>query len=124
MKVTIKNSEYKLYHNLEKGTVVSYNGEGCVIAEDNLIVGIYSGNVYKVKPTQKIITSINKKEERLKELPVGEFFILDNKLYLLINRDSRFICYSFNDERVKILTSFKDTFVQIVDKDNIQIKVK
>ena len=124
MKVIIKNEEYKLFHNLKKGTVINYNNEECIVAENNLIVGIYSGNVYKVQPTQKILTTISKREERLKELPVGEFFILDKKLYLLINRDSRFICYSFNDERVKILTSFKDTFVQIIDKDNIQIKVK
>ena len=124
MKVIIKNEEYKLYHNIKKGSIINYNNEECIVAENNLIVGIYSGNVYKVQSTKKILTSISKREERLKELPVGEFFILDKKLYLLIERDSRFICYSFNDERVKILTSFKDTFIQTVDKDNIQIKVK
>lgn len=41
MKITIKNQEYKLLHNISKGTRLMYNGEECVKAEkSNILVGI------------------------------------------------------------------------------------
>lgn len=124
MKIAIKDEEYKLYHNLKKGTVINYNNEECVVAENNLIVGIYSGNVYKVSSTKKIMTRINRAEDRLKNLPVGSFFIWERRLYLLINRDIDFICYCFNEERIANLTLYKEKSVQDISTDNIQIKIK
>ena len=55
MKITIKNQEYKLLHNIPKGERFRYNNEECIKTEkNNMIIGINTGNIYTLPPTEKI----------------------------------------------------------------------
>ena len=76
MKITIKNQEYKLLHNIPQGTRLMYNGEECVKTEkNNMLVSINSGNVYMLQPTKKIYMDNKRKRMLLGLLSAGSFFI-------------------------------------------------
>lgn len=121
MKITIKNQEYKLLHNIPKGTKVMYNNEECIKTENGQLVGIHTGKVYLTPCTEKIIVDSKRDIVSLKYLSAGDFFIYKGQLYLLIDSDYPNEVFNFNKQEVDFLL---DVLVEKVLSKNIQIKVK
>lgn len=122
MKITIKNEEYKLLHNIPKGTRLMYEDELCIKTENKMLVGIYTGNVYLTPPTKKIMVDIKRDILSLENLGVGDFFIYKEQLYLLVDADYPNEVFNFNTLQVEYLDD--DEMVERVLHKNIQIKVK
>lgn len=123
MKITIKNQEYKLLHNIPKGTRLMYNNEECVKAEkSNMLVGIDSGNIYALPPTKKIYMNNEREKTLLGALFIGNFFIYNKQLYVLI--DSDYPCEVLNLNTHDIDFIHEEIEVELVQDKNIQIKVK
>ena len=123
MKITIKNQEYKLLHNIPKGERFRYNNEECIKTEkSNMIVGIYTGNIYTLSPTEKIYINTIRKRVLLDSLSVGNFFIRNGQLYVVIFQDYPTGVFNLNTLKEEFIDS--DIEVELVQDKNIQIKVK
>lgn len=129
MKITIKNQEYKLLHNIPQGTRLMYNGEECVKTEkNNMLVSINSGNVYMLQPTKKIYMDNKRKRMLLGLLSAGSFFIYNKQLCILIGSncdlDSDLGSEVFNLNTHEFDFFCEDIEVELIQDKNIQIKVK
>lgn len=128
MKITIKNQEYKLLHNIPQGTRLMYNGEECVKTEkNNMLVSINSGNVYMLQPTKKIYMDNKRKRMLLGLLSAGSFFIYNKQLYFLVGlncEDSDLDSEVFNLNTHEFDFFCGDIEVELIQDKNIQIKVK
>ena len=123
MKITIKNQEYKLLHNIPKGTKLVYNDEECIKAEkNNMLVGINTGNIYTLPPTKKIYMNNERKRMLLSSLSVGNFFIHNKQVYVLVDLDFPIEAFNFNTHESDFIP--EDIEVELVQDKNIQIKVK
>ena len=121
MKITIKNQEYKLLHNIPKGERFRYNNEVCIKTEkSNMIVGVYTGNIYTIPSTEKINVNTERKRVPLGSLSIGNFFIHNGQLYILIDYPSE--VFNLNTLEIDCLESEME--VELVQNKNIQIKVK
>lgn len=125
MKITIKNQEYKLLHNIPKGTKLVYNDEECIKAEkSNMLVGINTGNIYTLPPTKKICINNERKKCYLVELRMGDFFILNKEVYVITESGPDFNCCALNLHSKEILILDRSKEVERIQDKNIQIKVK
>lgn len=123
MKITIKNQEYKLLHNIPKGERFRYNNEECIKTEkSNMIVGINTGNIYTLSPNEKIYMDTERERVLLESLSIGDFFIHNEQLYVVIFQDLLTEVFNFNILEGDFLDS--DIEVELVQDKNIQIKVK
>lgn len=123
MKITIKNQEYKLLHNIPKGERFRYNNEECIKTErSNMVIGINTGNIYMLQPTEKIYMNTERKRVLLDSLSIGNFFIHNGQLYVVIFQDGLTEVFNFNTLEGDFLDD--DTEVELVKDKNIQIKVK
>lgn len=123
MKITIKNQEYKLLHNIPKGERFRYNNEECIKTEkSNIIVGIYTGNIYTLSPTEKIYINTIRKRVLLDSLSIGNFFIRNGQLYIVTLQDYPTEVFNLNTLETDYLESEME--VELVQNKNIQIKVK
>ena len=123
MKITIKNQEYKLLHNIPKGERFRYNNEECIKTErSNMVIGINTGNIYMLQPTEKIYMNTERKRVLLDSLSIGDFFIHNGQLYVVIFQDGLTEVFNFNTLEGDFLDD--DTEVELVKDKNIQIKVK
>ena len=123
MKITIKNQEYKLLHNIPKGERFRYNNEQCIKTEkNNMIVGINTGNIYTLSPTEKIYVNIERKRVLLDSLSIGNFFIYNGQLYIVITQGYPTEVLNLNTLETDYLESEME--VGLVQNKNIQIKVK
>ena len=123
MKITIKNQEYKLLHNIPKGERFWYNNEQCIKTEkNNMIVGINTGNIYTLSPTEKIYVNTIRKRVLLESLSIGNFFIHNGQLFIVTLQDCPTEAFNLNT----LVTDFLDSEmeVELVQDKNIQIKVK
>lgn len=123
MKITIKNQEYKLLHNIPKGERFRYNNEECIKTErSNMVIGINTGNIYMLQPTEKIYMNTERKRVLLDSLSIGDFFIHNGQLYVVIFQDGLTEVFNFNTLEGDFLDD--DIEVELVQDKNIQIKVK
>lgn len=123
MKITIKNQEYKLLHNIPKGERFWYNNEQCIKTEkSNMIVGIYTGNIYTLSPTEKIYINTIRKRVLLDSLSIGDFFIRNGELYILMDSDYPSEVFNLNTLETDYIEN--EIEVELVQNKNIQIKVK
>lgn len=123
MKITIKNQEYKLLHNIPKGERFRYNNEECIKTEkSNMIIGINTGNIYTLPPTEKIYINTIRKRVLLDSLSNGNFFIRNGQLYVVIFQDYPTEVFNLNTLEIDYIES--DIEVELVQDKNIQIKVK
>lgn len=123
MKITIKNQEYKLLHNIPKGERFRYNNEECIKTEkSNMIVGIYTGNIYTLSSTEKIYVNTKRKRVLLDSLSIGNFFIRNGELYIVTLQDYPTGVFNFNTFKEDFIDN--DIEVELVQDKNIQIKVK
>ena len=123
MKITIKNQEYKLLHNIPKGERFRYNNEECIKTErSNMVIGINTGNIYMLQPTEKIYMNTERKRVLLDSLSIGNFFIHNGQLYVVIFQDGLTEVFNFNTLEGDFLDD--DIEVELVQDKNIQIKVK
>lgn len=123
MKITIKNQEYKLLHNIPKGERFRYNNEECIKTEkNNIIVGINTGHIYTVPPTEKVYMNIKRKRVLLDSLSIGNFFIRNGELYIVTLQDYPTEVFNLNALETDYLESEME--VELVQNKNIQIKVK
>lgn len=123
MKITIKNQEYKLLHNIPKGERFWYNNEQCIKTEkNNMIVGINTGNIYTLSPTEKIYINTIRKRVLLDSLSIGNFFIRNGELYIVTLQDYPTEVFNLNTLETDYLESEME--VELVQNKNIQIKVK
>lgn len=123
MKITIKNQEYKLLHNIPKGERFRYNNEECIKAEkSNMIVGINTGNIYTLSPNEKIYINTIRKRVLLDSLSIGNFFIRNGELYIVTLQDYPTEVFNLNTLETDYLESEME--VELVQNKNIQIKVK
>ena len=123
MKITIKNQEYKLLHNIPKGERFWYNNEQCIKTEkNNMIVGINTGNIYTLSPTEKIYVNTIRKRVLLESSSIGNFFIHNGQLFIVTLQDCPTEAFNLNT----LVTDFLDSEmeVELVQDKNIQIKVK
>lgn len=123
MKITIKNYEYKLLHNIPKGERFWYNDEQCIKTEkNNMIVGINTGNIYTLSPTEKIYVNTERKRVLLNSLSIGSFFIHNGQLYITTFQDCPTEAFNLNT----LVTDFLDSKIEVelVQDKDIQIKVK
>lgn len=122
MKVTIKNQEYKLLHSIPKGERFRYNNEECIRTEkSNMIVGINTGNIYMLPPTEKIYMNTERERVLVESLSIGDFFIYNGQLYVVIFQDGLTEVFNLNTLEGDFLD---DIEVELVQDKNIQIKVK
>ncbi len=123
MKITIKNQEYKLLHNIPKGERFRYNNEECVKTEkSNMIVGINTGNIYTLSPTEKIYVNTERKRVLLDSLSIGDFFIRNGELYILMGLDYPSEVFNLNTLETDYIEN--EIEVELVQNKNIQIKIK
>lgn len=123
MKVTIKNQEYKLLHSIPKGERFKYNNEECIRTEkSNMVVGINTGKIYMLQPTEKIYMNTERKRVLLDSLSIGDFFIHNGQLYVVIFQDGLTEVFNLNTLEGDFLDD--DIEVELVQDKNIQIKVK
>lgn len=123
MKVTIKNQEYKLLHSIPKGERFRYNNEECIRTEkSNMVVGINTGKIYMLQPTEKIYMNTERKRVLLDSLSIGDFFIHNGQLYVVIFQDGLTEVFNFNTLEGDFFDD--DIEVELVQDKNIQIKVK
>lgn len=123
MKITIKKQEYKLLHNISKGIRFRYNNEECIKTEkSNMIIGVYTGNIYTLSPTEKIYMNTERKRVLLDSLSIGNFFIRNGELYILIDSDYPSEVFNLNTLETDYIEN--ETEVELVQDKNIQIKVK
>ena len=123
MKITIKNQQHKLLHNILKGERFRYNNEECIKTEkSNMIVGIHTGNIYTLSPTEKIYVNTERKRVLLDSLSIGDFFIHNEQLYVVIFPD--YLTEVFNLNTLESDFIDDDVEVELVQDKNIQIKVK
>ena len=123
MKITIKNQEYKLLHNIPKGGRLRYNNEECIKTEkSNMIVGINTGRIYTLSPNEKIYMDTERERVLLESLSIGDFFVHNEQLYVVIFQDLLTEVFNFNILEGDFLDS--DIEVELVQDKNIQIKVK
>ena len=124
MKITIKNQEYKLLHNIPKGERFWYNNEQCIkIEKNNMIVGINTGNIYTLSPNEKIYMDIKRKRMLLKSLSIGDFFIHNRQLYVVTFQDCPTEALNLNTLKTEFLDS-DGIEVELVKNKNVQIKAK
>lgn len=122
MKITIKNQEYKLLHNIPKGERFRYNNEECIKTEkSNMVIGINTGNVYMLSPNEKIYMNTERERVLLESLSIGDFFIYNGQLYVVIFQDGLTEVFNLNTLEGDFLD---DIEVEVVQDKNIQIKVK
>lgn len=128
MKITIKNQEYKLLHNIPKGTRLMYNDEECVKTEkSNMLVGIETGRTYMLPPTKKIYMNTKRQTFSIESLSIGDFFIYEKELYVLLENENLGHVYrskGFNFKEQDIIPIYGKVEVELVQDKNIQIKVK
>lgn len=123
MKITIKNQEYKLLHNILKGERFRYNNEECIKTEkNNMIVGINTGNIYTLSPNEKIYMNTERKRTLLESLSIGDFFVHNEQLYVVIFQDCLTEVFNLNILESDFLEGEME--VELVQDKNIQIKVK
>lgn len=123
MKITIKNQEYKLLHNISKGERFRYNNEECIKTEkNNIIVGINTGHIYTVSPNEKVYMNTERKRVLLESLSIGNFFIRNGELYIVTLQDYPTEVFNLNTLETDYLESEME--VELVQNKNIQIKVK
>lgn len=123
MKITIKNQEYKLLHNIPKGERFRYNNEECIKTEkSNMIVGINTGRIYTLSPNEKIYMNTERQRVLLDSLSIGDFFIHNGQLYIVIFQDGLTEVFNLNTLEGDFLDD--DIEVELVQDNNIQIKVK
>lgn len=123
MKITIKNQEYKLLHSIPKGERFRYNNEECIRTEkSNMVVGINTGKIYMLQPTEKIYMNTERKRVLLDSLSIGDFFIHNGQLYVVIFQDGLTEVFNFNTLEGDFFDD--DIEVELVQDKNIQIKVK
>lgn len=123
MKITIKNQEYKLLHSIPKGERFRYNNEECIRTEkSNMVVGINTGKIYMLQPTEKIYMNTERKRVLLDSLSIGDFFIYNGQLYVVIFQDGLTEVFNFNTLEGDFFDD--DIEVELVQDKNIQIKVK
>ena len=123
MKITIKNQEYKLLHNIPKGERFRYNNEECIKTEkNNMIVSINTGNIYTLSPNEKIYMNTERQRVLLDSLSIGDFFIHNGQLYVVIFQDGLTEVFNLNILESDFLDG--DIEVELVQDKNIQIKVK
>lgn len=123
MKITIKNQEYKLLHNIPKGERFRYNNEECIKTEkSNMIIGINTGNIYTLSPTEKIYVNTKRKRVLLDSLSIGNFFIRNGELFIVTLQDYPTEVFNLNTLEIDYLESEME--VELVQNKNIQIKIK
>ena len=121
MKITIKNQEHKSLNHIPKGARFRYNDEECIKTEkSNMIFGVYTGNIYTIPSTEKINVNTERKRVPLGSLSIGNFFIHNGQLYILIDYPSE--VFNLNTLEIDCLESEME--VELVQNKNIQIKVK
>lgn len=122
MKITIKNQEYKLLHSIPKGERFRYNNEECIRTEkSNMVVGINTGKIYMLQPTEKIYMNTERKRVLVDSLSIGDFFIYNGQLYIVIFQDGLTEVFNLNTLEGDFLD---DIEVELIQDKNIQIKVK
>lgn len=122
MKITIKNQEYKLLHNIPKGERFRYNNEECIKTEkSNMIVGINTGNIYTLSSNEKIYMNTERERVLVESLSIGDFFIYNGQLYVVIFQDGLTEVFNLNTLEGDFLD---DIEVELIQDKNIQIKVK
>lgn len=122
MKITIKNQEYKLLHSIPKGERFRYNNEECIRTEkSNMVVGINTGKIYMLQPTEKIYMNTERKRVLVDSLSIGDFFIYNGQLYVVIFQDGLTEVFNLNTLEGDFLD---DIEVELIQDKNIQIKVK
>ena len=123
MKITIKNQEYKLLHNIPKGEKFGYNNEQCIKTEkNNMIVGINTGNIYTLSPNEKIYVNTIRKRVLLDSLSIGNFFVHNGQLFIVTLQDYPTEVFNLNTLETDYLEGEME--VELVQNKNIQIKVK
>ena len=123
MKITIKNQEYKLLHNIPKGERFRYNNEECIKTEkSNMITGINTGNIYTLSPNEKIYMNTERKRVLLESLSIGNFFVHNGQLFIVTFQDYPTEVFNLNTLETDYLESEME--VELVQNKNIQIKVK
>lgn len=123
MKITIKNQEYKLLHNIPKGERFWYNNEQCIKTEkNNMIVGINTGHIYTLSPNEKIYINTIRKRVLLESLSIGDFFVYNGQLFIVTLQDYPTEVFNLNTLETDYLESEME--VELVQNKNIQIKVK
>lgn len=123
MKITIKNQEYKLLHNIPKGERFWYNNEQCIKTEkSNMIVGINTGHIYTLSPNEKIYINTIRKRVLLESLSIGDFFVHNGELFIVTLQDYPTEVFNLNTLETDYLESEME--VELVQNKNIQIKVK
>lgn len=123
MKITIKNQEYKLLHNIPKGERFWYNNEQCIKTEkSNMIVGINTGHIYMLSPNEKIYINTIRKRVLLESLSIGDFFVHNGELFIVTLQDYPTEVFNLNTLETDYLESEME--VELVQNKNIQIKVK
>ena len=123
MKITIKNQEYKLLHNIPKGERFRYNNEECIKTEkSNMIVGVYTGNIYTLSSTEKIYVNTKRKRVLLDSLSIGNLFIRNGGLYIVTLQEYPTEVFNLNTLKKDFLENEME--VELVQDKNIQIKVK
>ena len=123
MKITIKNQEYKLLHNISKGERFRYNNEECIKTEkSNMIVGINTGRIYTLPSNEKIYMNTERERVLLDSLSIGDFFIHNGQLYVVIFQDYPTEVFNLNTLESDFID--RDIEVELVQDKNIQIKVK
>ena len=119
MKITIKNQEYKLLHSIPKGERFRYNNEECIKTEkSNMIIGINTGNIYTLPPTEKIYINTIRKRVLLDSLSIGNFFIRNGELYIVTFQDYPTEVFNLNTLKQDFIDS--DIEVELVQDKNIQ----
>lgn len=122
MKITIKNQEYKLLHSIPKGERFRYNNEECIRTEkSNMVVGINTGKIYMLQPTEKIYMNTERERVLVESLSIGDFFIYNGQLYVVIFQDGLTEVFNLNTLEGDFLD---DIEVELIQDKNIQIKVK
>lgn len=123
MKITIKNQEYKLLHDIPKGERFRYNNEECIKTEkSNMIVSINTGHIYTLSPNEKIYMNTERKRVLLESLSIGDFFVHIGQLYIVTLQDYPTEVFNLNTLETDYLESEME--VELVQNKNIQIKVK
>lgn len=123
MKITIKNQEYKLLHDIPEGERFRYNNEECIKTEkSNMIVGINTGHTYTLSPNEKIYVNTTRKRVLLESLSIGDFFVHNGELFIVTLQDYPTEVFNLNTLETDYLESEME--VELVQNKNIQIKVK
>ena len=87
-----------------------------------MLVGINTGNTYALPSTKKIYMDSERKQVFLYDLLVGDFFVYEKQLYILLTDNYLAETFNFNTKKFEYLKGAMK--VEQVQDKNIQITVK